>query len=236
MRGIWSGMLFGGAIFCAGLGVADARGEVVNDQFRFVGDVSDEYQWDGTYNGYGSPNYVSVGNNSFDVAGGRGILAFDQSAMGGTAYSFPYAREDVRVTGVGAETAGGLDARLSASASIGNAYDFPSGPSATAEMTFTLTSAMSFELELFSFAYDNATGAGGIVLEEIGGPVIYQSPALFASPGVVALGELQAGDYRFVVGLFGNGSGDAELRIFPAPGTAAGLAAFGVLACRRRRH
>ncbi len=228
------GMLFGGAIFCAGLAGADARGEVVNELFRFTGDVSDEYQWDGTYV-YGSPNYVSVGNNSFDVSGGLGIAPFSQSAMGGAQFGFPYPREDVTVSGVATETAGGgLDTRLAASASVNPAYDFPYGPTAVAELAFTLTASMSFELELYSFAYDNDTGSGSLVLQEVGGGLIY-SISPFDSAGVVASGTLDAGDYRFRVYTSGNASGDAELRIFPAPGPALTIGVAGLFAVRRRR-
>lgn len=241
MRKITNRIIFGGTLFITSLSVQDACGEVMNAEFKFSADVNDQYVWDGTFDKNGQQNYVSSGNDSFDVTGGFDVVPLDRSGWGGTESDFPYPFQQFNVTGVANEFAdGGVYARLGTSVSPGTIFDFPSGgtPRARASMTFTLTSAMSFELMVHGFFFDNDLGSGYFGLQEIGGSDIYTSFDFFdTTPALVASGILEPGEYRFFSNSTGGATGDVSLLVFaPAPGSAAVFLVTGMVVARRRRH
>lgn len=239
MHEFWKRMLFGGALCCPGIAITNASGELINGQFQFSGNVPDLLEWDGSYDNYGSRNYVSTGvNESFDESGGFEMLPFGQIGRGGVPGTFnPYVLDaHVQASGSGTMTAlGGAYVRLYERSSH-NAYAFISGVRALASFSFTLTEAARFELRVHDFGFSNDYGSGSVLFEEIGGATIYEDFTPGGGPnGLVASGVLQAGDYR-VLTHSSLGVGDIELLVFPAPSAAAALLGAGLLAHRRRRR
>jgi len=221
--------LFGGAIFCAGL-ASVGHAQVSGEEFRFSADVTDQYD-----------GYTNTGvNESFDIQGGFEIVPFDRAARGGSAYDFPYARQDARVTGDAQELdGGGVYARLSTDVMPGYGYDFPFGPDSSASMAFTVESEMRFELTLNRFSFDNDRGFGSHGLLEVGGDSIFVANdfADFTDGSVlVASGTLGPGEYLLFSNSFGLAEGDISLGVFvPAPGSVAGLLGLSLVAARRKR-
>ncbi len=239
MRGYCKGMLFGGAVFCAGLCAADAPGDVVGEQFVFRGTVDNVFEWDGTYNTYGSRNYVDTGvNDSFLVSGGLEVSPFNRSVEGGYIGNSFIGWHRASVGADVIETVGGgIDARLNVSARqvYGFHYDPPPFPSASATFQFTLTQAMVFDVEALWFGFDNDIGSAGVLLREVGGGVLF-APNTFDSDSLTASGLLGPGTYELTGSASGSGSWDVRLSIaVPAPPSAVGVAGVAFLARRRRR-
>ncbi|MEO1534018.1 MAG: hypothetical protein AAFS11_00465 [Planctomycetota bacterium] len=239
MNGTCSKMLFGGALLCAGLHSAMADAQVSDASFRFIGSVTNQYEYDGYVNGYFV--YADTGiNESFDVTTGVGGLPFSRQAEGG--YS-PYAYYAPLYTFASASGDGSLSANgelsFSGSIAVRNGLNFPDDPpndtpnSAGVTVTFAVDTPSDVSIDVTGFFFDNDFGGTSVSLRDVDNNVVYQYFG-FGSTDSFA-GMLAPGEYRLLFGASSQGTATVALNVVPSPSTLGVAVMAGLLGVRRRR-
>ncbi|XHC25238.1 hypothetical protein ABWH91_13520 [Phycisphaerales bacterium ac7] len=209
-------------------------------QIDFVGEIGNQFEWDGTFDDFGNPVYVDTGiNESFVASGGLELLPFQADGWGGVMGGFPYPEENIAASGsVESIPENGTEFRMAGASSIQEVLDYPTGgPLVSVALSFTVTQPTAYELFVHDFFYSNDTGAGGVGLYDSDGNIIAATKPLF-DIGLIGEGALNAGTYRVNALAYGNADFDFSLRLFPipAPGTGTLLAGLGWFALHRRRR